>query len=230
MARVPVNDEILRKAREMDGRVYCLDRGKLRQIISGKIKNIDVEWWRRRNGVSRWQLERQVKEKAERTIRKVKAMTDPALNPNAHQRRVAEEMLAKLQAKLQAEIDAIRPPSAPGLEEYDRLYPPHQPAPAPTKPKPVNTKMYDGLFQDFAQRVTDAMRSDPDLRAVPKAAPVNTSEPEPAADPVNTKPEPEPEPEPVNTKPRSDRHRDRHSPGYMREYMRRRRAARKPSS
>jgi hypothetical protein len=50
---------------------------------------------------------------------------------------------------------------------------------------------------------------------------------------VNTKPKPKPTPTLVNTKPKSkpvnttrksDRNRDRHSPGYMRDYMRRRRA------
>jgi len=42
-------------------------------------------------------------------------------------------------------------------------------------------------------------------------APLLTPKPKPAAKPVNTK----------------DRSRDRHSPGYMAEYMRRRRAAQK---
>ena len=41
---------------------------------------------------------------------------------------------------------------------------------------------------------------------------------------VNTKAKPKPAAKPVNTK---DRSRDRHSPGYMAEYMRRRRAAQK---
>jgi Protein of unknown function (DUF2786) len=70
----------------------------------------------------------------------------------------------------------------------------------------------------------------------PKPEPsVNTTKPKPRpsnAPPVNTTAKPKPHKSgPVNTtkKPRSaDRHlepnRDRHSPGYMREYMRRRRA------
>jgi hypothetical protein len=55
---------------------------------------------------------------------------------------------------------------------------------------------------------------------------------EPKPEPVNTKTEaspfdfePKPVDKPVNTK--DPRNRDRHSPGYMREYMRRRRAAQK---
>lgn len=82
---------------------------------------------------------------------------------------------------------------------------------ASAKPKPVNTKpekrtepdsvgMYAGMFEDYMPRSS-----------------VNTtskSKPKPTAKPVNTK----------SDKPRSDRNRDRHSPGYMREYMRRRRA------
>ena len=72
--------------------------------------------------------------------------------------------------------------------------------PVNTKPKraaPVN--LYEGLFDDFAS-----------VASKPKAKP----KPKPTAKPVNTKP----------GKPSSDRNRDRHSPGYMRDYMRRRRA------
>jgi DNA anti-recombination protein RmuC len=44
---------------------------------------------------------------------------------------------------------------------------------------------------------------------------------------VNTRPASAQKAKPVNTKPSSDRNRDRHPPGYMREYMRQRRAAQK---
>ena len=72
---------------------------------------------------------------------------------------------------------------------------------------PVNTKrkratpdpasMYEGMFADFRPET------------------------------VNTRPAAKPTAKPVNTKPKpsSDRSRDRHSPGYMRDYMRGRRAA-----
>jgi hypothetical protein len=65
------------------------------------------------------------------------------------------------------------------------------------------------------------------------AKPVNTKpkpKPAPAAasptipfnidGPFNTKPKATAEPDTKSNKPRSDRNRDRHSPGYMREYMR----------
>jgi hypothetical protein len=60
-----------------------------------------------------------------------------------------------------------------------------------------------------------------------KGGGVNTNtKPKPTPTLVNTMPKPKPKPKPVNTKPKpsSDRNRDRHSPGYMRDYMRRRRA------
>ena len=75
--------------------------------------------------------------------------------------------------------------------------------PVNTKPKraaPVN--LYGGLFDDFAQSVNTKPTPKPKAKA------------KPTAKPVNTKP----------SKPSSDRNRDRHSPGYMRDYMRRRRA------
>jgi hypothetical protein len=230
MERVPVNDKIRHAAQQLLNRnpawLYSPDRARLRKIVSGELQSVDADWWRKLHFVTRRQVEGRLKDKAERKLRKIKAMADPALNPNEHQRRVAEATLTKHQAKLQAEIDGVRPPSAPGLEEYDRGHakrrPPRLPsldellkaraarrkAPAPvntTKPKPEAVWPTIPFSVDGYRRHTQ------------KPAPVNTTK---AGSCVNT----------TTKKPRTaDRHRepnrDRHSPGYMRDYMRRRRAA-----
>jgi hypothetical protein len=177
MARVPVNDKIARTAKEIikSFRTYGW-RKQLRQIVNGEVKYIDPEWWRHvNNNVNKPKLD------------KVRAMADSARNPNEHERRSAETVLAKLQT-----------PSAPGLEDYDR-----------------------------EEARLKAMQA----RVKPKPEPVSTKKP--SVNTTKSKAKPKPKPESVNTtKPRSaDRHlepnRDRHSPGYMRDYMRRRRAAQK---
>jgi hypothetical protein len=103
MASVPVNDEIRHRARELIKNSGSIGhRAKLRQIIKGEVKSIGAEWWREVNDTA-----------IKRQITKIRPMTNPARNPNEHQRRVAQEMLDKMFAKLQA--------SPPGLEEYDRI-------------------------------------------------------------------------------------------------------------
>jgi hypothetical protein len=102
MASVPVNDEIRHTAHELIKYSGSIDhRAKLRQIIKGEVKSIGAEWWRKVNDIA-----------IKHQITKIRPMTNPARNPNEHQRRVAEEMLNKLLAKLQT--------SPPGLEDYDR--------------------------------------------------------------------------------------------------------------
>jgi hypothetical protein len=254
--------------------------------------------WREANGIAHRQMVRRLERDAEPKLRKIKAMTDPVMNPNEHQREVAEAILAKMQAKLQAEIRAIRLPPAPGLEDYD-----HQQAKSQATTSRANIKMREMFENDVADAMRDIAAKSERVNTKAKSAPVNTSNPRKTADslawdvdlglgldlsafgldqPVNTS-EPEPEPkakpeavntkrtstikprnradtldwnvdlgldwskwgmpeepvntsepnladEPVNTKPSepsSDRNRDRHSPGYMREYMRRRRAAKR---
>jgi hypothetical protein len=99
MARVPVNDKILERARELIKYSSSWhDRAKLRRIIDGEVKGLGSEWWRKiNNAANRDKLE------------KIRPMADPACNPNEHQRRIAEERIAKLEAA-----------SPPGLDEYDR--------------------------------------------------------------------------------------------------------------
>ena len=116
MARVPVNDKILQRAREL----FESGMREFHRIISGEVKSVDVEWWREVNGVARHQIVRQLEIKAKRKLDKldkIRAMTDPARNPNAHERRVAEATLVKLQAMPLPMPTSL--PSAPGLEEYD---------------------------------------------------------------------------------------------------------------
>jgi hypothetical protein len=100
MARVPVNDKMMERARELfkHGNLSIGHRAKLRRIISGEVKSIGSEWWRQVNDAAN-----------RRKLEKISAMADPARNPSEHQRRVAEAMIAKLRAA-----------SPPGLEEYDR--------------------------------------------------------------------------------------------------------------
>jgi hypothetical protein len=99
MARVPVNDKMLEKARELIKYSSSINhRVKLHQIIKGEVKSIGSEWWRQVNDVAN-----------RRKLEKIRAMADPARNPSEHQRRVAEATIAKLEAA-----------SPPGLEDYDR--------------------------------------------------------------------------------------------------------------
>jgi hypothetical protein len=170
MARVPVNDAIWQAARELlYGGPY---RDRLRRIAEREVKSVDVDWWRAVNGVTRRDREQEKKFKAK--LARIKAMADPKRNSSEHQRKVAEAVLAKVEAAGRSKAPHA---SAPGLEEYDR--------------------------EEARQRAAQT-----------------------------TKPRLQPPPANATTKkPRSaDRHRepnrDRHRPGYMRDYMRRRRAAR----
>jgi hypothetical protein len=212
-----VNDKIVRAAQELLKRGGGEGYTKLRQIVSGKVKSVDPDWWRRVNGVAPWQLSAKLEKKTQARLDAIKALADPAGNPNAHERRVAEAMLAKLQA---AKPPKVHTRSPPGFEEYDRLM----------------EKRRAAVKRDFDARIDEMLKAAAARRGGNTAKParlLNTTkqrEPEPEAPAFNTtKHEP---------KPRSaDRHlepnRDRHSPGYMREYMReymrRRRAAAKPA-
>jgi hypothetical protein len=107
-----------REERDLFKRTRCwLDRGKLRQIVTGKVKTVDVDWWRKIHGVTRQQVTAKQDKDFRKRLDAIKAMADPIGNPNEHQRRMAEEMLAKVQAA-GPKVVQIRP--APGLEEYDR--------------------------------------------------------------------------------------------------------------
>jgi hypothetical protein len=117
MGRVPVNDEILQAARELLSKRPGADQTKLRQIIDGKVKSVDVDWWREQNGVERRRQVERLQEKYNAKLDSIKAMADPARNPNGPQRRIAEAALAKLKAEGPPKL---RMRSAPGLEEYDR--------------------------------------------------------------------------------------------------------------
>jgi hypothetical protein len=195
----------------------------LRRIVNGKIKTVDVEWWRKLHGVTRKQVTAKQEEAFQKRLDGIGVMADPARNPNAHQRRMAEEMLAKVQAA-GPKVSAMR--SAPVLEEYDC----------------EEAKLLAALDRDIDElfvrmRNTAKPQAAPRL-GLPKPSVNTTVKPKPGAKPVNTTVRPEPKSR-VNTttprKPRSaDRHlepnRDRHSPGYMREYMRRRRSLLKAAS
>jgi hypothetical protein len=102
VAYIPITNEIrTAAARLLNVPVKALDgyqRELLRKIVGGKIKNIDIDKWRRLfEAVDQQKLD------------KLAALADPARNPNGHERANAERALAKLRAK-----------SAPGLEEIDR--------------------------------------------------------------------------------------------------------------
>jgi hypothetical protein len=204
--RVPVSDEIVQAARELFKKPGP-DRNRLSRIIFGEVKSVEVEWWRAVNGVARYQAIKAQEKKFKGKLARIKAMADPALNPNEHQRKVAETMLAKAEAAGPAKAPHI---SAPGLEEYDR-----EEAWFLAAMARENARM-DAVF-----KAATAARRDGATQNTSTKLLLNTTKPRAAA---GTKPKPEP---PLNTtkKPRSaDRHkepnRDRHSPGYMREYMR----------
>jgi hypothetical protein len=120
-----VNDDIMARARELltlkgpvPGNRYWPDRTKLRQIVAGKVKSVDVHWWREENGVAPRQVAAKAEKGFEKKLTALKAMADPARNPNAHERQVAQAAFAKLQAAGAPKAPHTR--SAPGLEDYDR--------------------------------------------------------------------------------------------------------------
>jgi hypothetical protein len=101
----------------LPGDKHWPDRTKLRQIISGKVKSVDVDWWRWENGVTKHQVDVKAERDHDKRLAALKAMADPARNSNAHERRAAKAALARAEA---AGPPSGRLSSAPGLEEFDR--------------------------------------------------------------------------------------------------------------
>jgi hypothetical protein len=225
--RCPLNDKIVARAQELlkqPATPGWHDNARLRRIIDGKVKSIDVHWWRAENGVAPQQLKTKADKLFKKKLDALTAHTDPARNSNPHERQVAAAALAKLQATGPAKASR----TAPGLEDYDRAE-----AQFRERMDRINARMYEAF--EGAAAVHEAIKRNAaaanTTKAKAKASPVNTTKPRAAKPaPVNTATA-KPEPPPVNTtnpKPRTaDRHRepnrDRHSPGYMRDYMRRRR-------
>jgi hypothetical protein len=201
MARVPVNDKILTQARALLKKRGA-DRATLRKIINGKVKSVDVDWWRHVNGCSSSQVNARAEKEFKEKLAALEAHTDPARNPNAHERHAAAAALAKVQAA----GPHRRAPSAPGLAAYDREL---------ARSLAESRRMMDEAFN---ARERHAASVNTTRAAQPEA--VNTTR---AAQPEAVNTTRAAQPEAVNTT-RADRHRDRHSSGYMRAYMRRRRA------
>jgi hypothetical protein len=184
------------------------DLDLLTKIANGKRKLIDGGWWK--------EIHNYVFDQPKRA--KLAALADPARNDNPHERAVASAMLSKFKGRRPPGLHP-EPPPLPPWEKWVR-YVKVKPTAKSAKPKtgPVNTT---GPSTARPAAVNTTQAGGPS-----KAKPVSTTKP-----PVSTT-QAGPSTKPVNTtKPRSaDRHRepnrDRHSPGYMREYMRHWRAAR----
>jgi hypothetical protein len=226
----PINDEIKQAAQKLLKKRGVGGYAKLREIVDGKRKYVDVRWWREVNGVAPEQVMAEQEKKFKAKLDAIKAMADPARNPNEHQPRAAEAALAKAQAAGPPKTPHLR--SAPGLEEYDRQ---RQSARARVRPLPSADEMAE-MFRARQNRTNAKTRKDGSMRnTATKPRPqslLNTAspnKPKPSLNTTKPKSATKPKPEPLNTKPKSDRNRDRHRPGYMREYlreyMRRRRAA-----
>jgi hypothetical protein len=224
MEWVPVNDKILARARELlaltrplPGNRYFPDRRKLRRIISGEAKRVDVDWWRKENGVSKRQVDAKAEQDYKKKLAALDAMADPARNSNAHERQAAQAARAK--------VEAAGPPlgrltSAPGLEAYDREQ---------ARRRAFYRAQYDELMKAMQERVAREAAT----RAKPKAAralSVNTTRKPKTGSSVNTtkpaKPGKGKKPQPRSADRHREPNRDRHAPGYMRDYMRQLRAAR----
>jgi hypothetical protein len=210
MGRVPINDEMVQAASKLLHGPSAY-RDTLRRIVDRKVKSVDVDLWRRLNGVTQWHLDKKQEKDFNAKLNKIRAMTDPAGNPNEHQRRVAEGMLAKLKAAGPPKAGMRSPP---GLEEYDHKLAQSQAA--------CMAELDAALEAAMSRRDTTTTKPRPALS-------VNTTKPKSGVN-TTTKPRPKPDVNTTKAKSRSaDRHlepnRDRHSPGYMRDYMRRRRAA-----
>jgi hypothetical protein len=166
------------------------ERVVLAAISEGKRKLIDGLWWQKvHNVVDRVKLD------------KLKAMADPAGNPNVHSREIASRKLAAFKARRPPGLRPEPPPLPRSLDEWDAMR-------KPSRRQPAATPARRGL------------PSPPAGVNNPSSAAVNTTEALAAAG-VNRK-----RTKSVNT---TDRNRDRHSPGYMADYMRRRRAADRPA-
>jgi hypothetical protein len=120
MTTIPITDAIRRAAQDLleykGERLGTDTKRRLKAIAdpaSGR-KVIDPDWWREVFG-EKYVHTRNPMDNAESRAKlaKIKAMADPARNPNEPQRKVAEEMAAKFKPP--------KPPSAPGLEEHDRM-------------------------------------------------------------------------------------------------------------
>jgi hypothetical protein len=244
---VAVNATIIQAAKDLlDGGLDAKpseNRARLRRIVAGGTKKLDVKWWRVIHGVEFRQVLTKQEESFKARLAALKAMTDPLRNSNAPERRVAEATLARLLAK------GPVPPylrSAPGLEDYDRLeadyHAERERRDAAFRAEYRAAQAFSAEHQARRGNTAQAKSANRSSKAKP-APPLNTTKPKPAADPLNTTKATSAEPPLINTtkpkKPRSaDRHRepnrDRHRPGYMRDYlrdyMRRRRAAEKASS
>jgi hypothetical protein len=188
------------KVEEVRYKLSPANRARLAAVAEGKRKQVDSLWWSKIHGrVSPEKLD------------KLQRLADPTGNPMERERAVARHKLTELKKHIPPGL----PPMPPEIDPEMFAEPSARRRGSRTlrPPKPISRR---GLPA-------------PD-GAVSAAGLVNTTrKPKPG---VNTTAQPKPAP--VNTtapgKPRSaDRHlepnRDRHRPGYMREYMRRRRAA-----
>jgi hypothetical protein len=195
------------------------------------------------------QYEAEAAERAARQVMQARSL-DPMLIPDVSLYSHANFADNAALKKLRDEYCAAHPDRVYKVDRSGSMRWVNRPGARKPRPKREPVINVDGLFDDFmkfsqppdqeAVNTVGVNTSNPDL----SEQAVNTSGPEPTSaspfDPFDLDPKAvntsEPagsalaDAEPVNTKPSSDRNRDRHSPGYMREYMRRRRAARKPSS
>jgi hypothetical protein len=115
--RVPLNDKIVQAARVLLAEPKHRRDEKLKQIVNGRVKSIDANWWRKMHGVVPWQVVARAQAKFQAKLDALAAMADPARNLSAHRRRAAEDAFAKLKAVPSPELAC---PPAPGLEAYER--------------------------------------------------------------------------------------------------------------
>jgi hypothetical protein len=90
----PINDEIKQAAQELLKKRGVDGYAKLRQIVSGKRKYVDVRWWREVNGVASEQVRAKQERDYQDKLEAIKAMADPARNPSEHQRHPVDRTAA----------------------------------------------------------------------------------------------------------------------------------------
>jgi hypothetical protein len=192
------------------------DHERLTAIANGKRKQIDGRWWN--------EIHHVVVDQAK--LAKIAALANDERN-NPHQRAVAQTKLKEFKAK---RPPGARPPSPPVPKTWAEWVAHRAEWDARRKPTAKSAKR-----QAAPVNTTRLLTPQTESVNTTKTAPANTNQAE-SSQPVNTtKVEPVNTTKPANTtKSRSaDRHRepnrDRHSPGYMRDYMRRWRTARKPT-
>jgi hypothetical protein len=202
MAMLKITDEMRAAARKLLQapalKFNVPDRNLLTAISDGKRKLINAHWWTK-----------QFRVVGQKKLAKLQMLADPAHNPMEHERAVAARKIREFKDGRAPGLRPQPPPLPSRIELWERKLKRRKGRPAPQTPPRRGLPMPDGGVNKGAAT---------DRGGVNKKA--TTGRGAGGSGGVNTK-----------SKRTGDRHLnkgDRHRPGYMRDYMRRRRAKLRP--